>query len=39
MRICFFEGVSSVYEVGRCVVFALHLQVEASSLGERISCS
>lgn len=39
LRICFFEGVSSIYEVSRSVVFALHLEVKPSSLGERISRS
>ena len=37
--ICFFKGISCIYEVCRCIVFALHLKVEESSLGERISRS
>lgn len=37
--ISFFEGVSCINEVSRCIVFALHLKVKASGLGERISSS
>ena len=37
--ICFFESIPCINEVGGCVMFTLHLQMEQSCLGEGIPCS
>lgn len=39
LGVCFFEGISSIYEVSGCIMFTLHVQVKMSSLRESISCS